>query len=714
MLHDQRETLDQCVRLSAERRHPLPSSVRFQSVGSATSGSAAAPGRPDVLIQAGTRLVLAAQRQSSETALETDARQTAWNVGARNRYFSGREELLQQIANTLSNTHRGVIQALHGFGGIGKTQLALEYAHRETQRYDVVWWMNAERVELIDNQFHALSLVLNITPPEANQQVALARLRTWFHQKSRWLVIFDNAENPDDIVSRVPNGLGHVLITSRNPRWDEVAQPVLLDVLDRHESVQLLGKHWPSIPPSSSQPLAEALGDLPLALVQAARFLKNSGLSVTEYIQMLEDQAERILNYGRSSIYPRTLAASLKISCDTLAREDACASTLLRMYAQLAPEVIPFNLAASASNLASASGSQLRSRAPHARATVSLITEWGLAREVMDGLQFHRLTIAFLKDNTPKDEFPAITNLVHEALAAVRPGAPTDPTVWPQWQLLIPHIFKASSYPSASPSFRNLVNTSGFYLVTRGESATAAEWLSPVALEWTLLLGEDHPDVLHIKHVIALTMRKNGDLASARALDEDNLRRRKRVLGDGVESTLSSANNLGNDLLAIGLPNAAYDIHSETYQKRLRNNGGHEDLESLNSAHNMADALRATGRSQESLQLDLYVLDQRIEILGEAHPHTYYSYNNVGKDLLALSRPIEALDYLRPAYEGHRAILGENHSETLDAGSGLARSLFLTGATAEASSLNDEILERQRVVLGENHPSTLRTTSNLL
>jgi hypothetical protein len=131
-----------------------------------------------------------------------------WNIPARNPGFTGRDDLLEAVRERLLAGDTAVVQALHGMGGVGKTQLAAEYAHRFAAGYDLAWWINAEQGGLIGDQFAALGFALGCVPSGARIEVVRAVVLAELRERGRWLLVFDNAASPADIAGWLPGGLG--------------------------------------------------------------------------------------------------------------------------------------------------------------------------------------------------------------------------------------------------------------------------------------------------------------------------------------------------------------------------------------------------------------------------------------------------------------------------------------------------------------------------
>jgi transcriptional regulator with XRE-family HTH domain len=625
--------------------------------------------------------VLAAARESGPGAAV--AMPGVWNIPARNPGFTGRDDLLAEVREQLLAGDKAVVQALHGMGGVGKTQLAAEYAHRFARTYDLAWWINAEQGGLIGDQVAALGLALGCVQPGAGTQTVRAAVLAELRHRGRSLLVFDNAEDPADVAPWLPGGGGHVLITSRQRSWDEVAAPVEIDVLARAESVAILQARVTVLSGADADRLAAELGDLPLAIAQAAGFMADTGMAADEFLVLLRTRAGQLLAQGAPGSYPRSLAAATGLIADRLARQDPAAAELASVCAFLAPEPIPESLFTAAVNVLPG---ELAARAadPLAwRQTLAHLTRRSLARVDHRGLQMHRLTQAILRERLTPAQATATRRYAEALLAASNPGDPPNPVTWPRWARLTPHVLAADLAATDSPALRELVRYTCWYLIERGDARTAHDLVNGVYQQWRDRLGEEHEHTLTAAHYLAWTLLEMGRHAESRDLNRDTLVRRRRVLGEDHPDSLYSAHNLAIDLRELGEIQAARDLNHDTLDRRRRVLG-EDHPDTLYSAHNLAIDLRELGEIQAARDLNRHTLDRRRRVLGEDHPDTLRSAHNLAIDLRELGEIQAARDLNHDTLDRRRRVLGEDHPDTLASAHNLAIDLRELGEADDA------------------------------
>ena len=464
---------------------------------------------------------------------------------------------------------------------------------------------------------------------EAVQTAVLAEL----HGRDRWLLVFDNAENPADLRPWLPGGGGHVLITSRERNWAEIAAPVEIDVLARTESVAILQDRVAGIRDADADRLAAQLGDLPLAIAQAAGFMAETGTPAGQYLELLGTQAGQLLDQAApGSDYPQSLAAATLLIVGRLDAEDLAAAQLASLCAFLAAEPIPEDLFTSAPADLPA---ELAARAadPLAwRQTLAHLARQSLVRIDQRGLQLNRLTRAFLRDRLTPAQAAATRERTEAILADSDPRDPGNPVTWPRWTRLMPHLLAANLAATGNPDLRWMACNACYYLLARGDIRTAHGLASDLREHWRERLGEDHEQTQMATIYLAWALRDMGRYAEARDLDQDTLDRYRRILGEDHASTLNSAGNLAADLRALGEMQAARDLDQDTLDRRRRVLGT-DHPQTLVSAINLASDLRELGHVQAARDLDQDTLDRRRRVLGADHPDTLQSANNLAADL---------------------------------------------------------------------------------
>lgn len=337
-----------------------------------------------------------------------------WKVPARNPNFTGRGAELGAVKDALAGGSTMTVQSLRGMGGVGKTQLAVEFAYARAGDYDLVYWIAAEESATIPDQFTALAWQLGLDPaadPEMLREQVHGRLR----DVPGWLLIFDNADAAEDIRPWLPGGPlppgipGHVIVTTRRGGFGVLGHVMELDVIDLPSAVALLRTRVPNLEEDPGREIAAELGRLPLALEQAAAYLDRSAMPARDYLDLLRRRAADLYARGTVSGRHETIATLWDIALERISGEDPAAVVLLELCAYLAPEPIPLDLFTAHTGLlpeplASAAADELAFGE-----VIGTLVDYSLAKRTLAGLQLHRLVQAVIRARlaaTP-DGFPA-------------------------------------------------------------------------------------------------------------------------------------------------------------------------------------------------------------------------------------------------------------------------------------------------------------------
>jgi hypothetical protein len=329
---------------------------------------------------------------------------TLFSVPRRNPQFTGRDDVMGEIAAGIS--HGGIV-VLHGMPGCGKTEAAVEFAYRRSADYDVVWYADASTEETLLDGYRGLADALGLER-DASETATLNAVRRWLDRSERWLLILDDSPGPGGLDPYVPRvGGGATLITSRNANWSRFAHPVHVGGLARADAVEFLIHRVREPDKEAASEVAQALGDLPIALELAAAYVETTGQSLREYMQLLDAHGGSLLARGSEGT-DADITAVFRAAVDELGRESTPALGLLTLAAFLAPrelhpELVAFALVGLAEPFPPQQAADLTDRLALNDA-VGALRRHSLVESEGRGIRFHPVVQALHREQLPPEE----------------------------------------------------------------------------------------------------------------------------------------------------------------------------------------------------------------------------------------------------------------------------------------------------------------------
>lgn len=650
----------------------------------------------------------------------TRARQTVppqvWGgVPPRNNNFTGREDLLEQLHDELGQHARSALvpQPLHGLGGIGKSQVAVEFAYRYQFDYALVWWIQSDDEQSIRRSLTSLARRLGLAESDDVQEIVdgvLDALRLG-HPHQSWLLVYDNAPEPSIVQRYLPSGPGHVLVTSRSRSWSGVPNAIEVDVFTPQESVELLRTRWSDLTEERALVLAEELGHLPLALEQAVAVHQQTGMPLADYLRALESSPRVILDEGTPANYPRTVAAALEFAHRSIRETSPAAAYLLELCSFLSSHPIAIPLLARGRNAQPTA--ELRDDILLRRAVRDLgryaLVQLDAGR---DFIRVHSLIRAVLRDSIPTDQRDEVQRAAHAVLAAANPGTPDDPDTWTQHAQIAPHVIPAGLILSLEQDVRRVVLDQIRYNFAIGDYPTSRDLGQQTVESWRARCGPDDELTLVATRHLANSLRMLGEYEQARALNQDTLERMTSSLGADHEHSLATASNLAADLRLAGALHEAHQLDEQTLV-RHRAVLGERDPATLRAQSNLAVDYRILGDFRQALALDEHNIELRRDIYGADHPRTLFSYCALMRDLYGIGQFHRGLALAREHVPSYEQKLPANHNDLLVARRTLAILLRKAGHNTEALEYTSDLYEACRRKFGHHHEHTLSAMVSL-
>jgi len=615
----------------------------------------------------------------------------------RNPFFTGREELLQQIHTSLCVDHLAALGpscALHGLGGIGKTHLALEYAYRHAPEYAAVFWITAESAKTVLTSFLTIAAMLQLPDQqEADQQRIIVAVQRWLTTHSGWLLIWDNLEEME-LLQRFlpPASRGAVLITTQRQALGTLAQGLELPTMTPEEGMLLLLRRAKVLSPqvmseqmhqlavsnpteyAAARELVTVMGGLPLALDQAGAYVEETGCNLSDYLQRYESQRAQLLERRGTpgGDHPHSVGSTFRLSSQRVERDHPAAAEVLRLCAFLYAEAIPEELFVAegfqheaVEELAAADSYQLDLTIAALR-TFSLVQRHPETRT----LSIHRLVQAVIREEMSEQEREMWQQRTLRLLDALFPEVTYE--AWRQCERLLPHVLMcATPIPDhgGNQELLKVLRKAADYLRERAQYEQAESLYQRALRIWKRPLEPEHPEVAHALFGLANLYSEQGKYEQAEPLYQRALAIDEQAYGPQH-------------------PDVAYPLH------------------------NLADLYVAQGKYEQAEPLYRRALRIWEQALGPEHPQVAYPLSG----LATLYREQGSYEQAEPLYQRALAIreqhLGQQHRETAKSLADLARLYEKRGNDEQAMSLLQRACSTFEQLLGRAHPETTKAMSD--
>lgn len=637
-----------------------------------------------------------------------------WHVPYnRNPYFTGRVDALRELETSLaSNDPIRRVQAIIGLGGIGKTQLALEYAFRHRADYGIIWWISSDEPATLALTYAKLAAQIGMKVPEgASLEDIRHALRRALNQRDDWLLIFDNAPGPDAIRNYIPQDrTGHVLITSRNPNWNDVGRASPLKPLTRQEAIEFLTRRTSRPTHDAAAPrLAQALGDLPLALEQAAACIEQTHISFGDYLRRFETHWADLLKQSRpGSEYPDTVAMTWELSFRQIQEDSPVAADLLSLCAYLAPDEISKELIRrGADHLPDALALTVQNPLTFDEAIAGLLT-YSLVDATPKAITMHRLVGALARDRLTSEEQEQWAGAAVKLVHGIFKFDSGDLTTWETCADLLPHALTTAGHTEAmgvAPRVTvGLLQDAGRYLQKRAQFNEARYALERALALAIKFYGESHPRVSAVASNLGRVQMELGELHEAQALFERCLTIDRSIYGEVDPHVASVINNYGVSLHNTGDVDAArqqFEWALSVYENHY--GGDHAKVASV--VNNLGYVLRGAGDLDGARQHFERALEIAQASYGPRHPIVASILTNLGL-VFRMQRNIEvARQYFERALDIAESTQGSEHPGVARAVGHLGALYQDLGLLVAAREHFERALRIDERVYGLDHPA---------
>jgi tetratricopeptide (TPR) repeat protein/transcriptional regulator with XRE-family HTH domain len=661
-----------------------------------------------------------------------------WTVPyPRNLFFIGREDMLARLRRQLQAGETmalSQVQAISGLGGVGKTQVALEYAYRHAQDYQAIFWTRADSRDALVAGFLQMAHVLNLPErDERDHTVMVGAVKGWLSRHSNWLLILDNADELVLLPEFLPAPMrGHLLLTTRAQALGRLANRIEVDTLDPDTAALLLLRRAGLL--ALDAPLAQAeqadqqaalwlsgeLEGLPLALDQAGAYLEETQCGLQQYLDLYRSHRADLLRHrgGVVSDHPDSVATTWSLSFASVEQQSALAADVLRLCALLHPDAIPEELFLQGAAHLGPVLATMETDPLAFNQALAVIQSYSLLRRSSreQTLSMHRLVQAVLADVMANEERDRWAERAIVALNAVFPAVRDEG--WGQWGpsgRLLPHVLAvaaATTTPQPNLELASLLTKTADYLLQRAQYAQAEPLYQRTLHIYEQEPGCEHPQIAFPLNGLADLYREQGKYQQSEPLYQRALRLWEETRGQEHSEVPSPLNNLALLYLEQGnYQQAEMLLQRGLYLDEQAFGQEHPKLASL--LNNLAILYLEQGRYGQAESLLLRALHLDEQAFGQKHPEVAFSLTNLAELYRKQNRYEEAEPLYQRALHIREQTLGREHLQVAFPLEGLADLYQEQGRYEEAEPLYQRALHICEQTLGREHPQAAFSLNGL-
>jgi tetratricopeptide (TPR) repeat protein len=637
-----------------------------------------------------------------------------------NRHFIRRDKLIKKIRRVLES--EGAV-ALTGLGGMGKTQLAIHYAHSHIDQYNSneIMWVNAEEATTLMSDYARLANQLDLREKdEIDQRVMVDAVWRWLETHEGWLLIFDNVTEPEQLDGYLTsNQTGHTIITSVHQDWSAVAPSLPLKKLDRSASIRFLLNRTKQSDKTAAQMLAEELGDLPLALEQAGAYISRvRGTTIEQYVKLYRTRREKLMKENKPPIgYRATVATTWEMSFQKVEEGSPAAAALLSLLAFVGPNDIPRSMVCKGGRhlptvLAEAVEDELE-----LGYAIEALLHYSLIESYEETWDVHRLVQAVMHDRMSEDErkrwAEAAARVVNDAFPS---SIDTNMQAWPMCEQLLQHALSSATHAEtlqvASDMAARLFNQAGMYMLGQAQFSKAKE-----AFERTLKIdeksyGQYHPNVAIRVNNLGLALQGLGEHQKARKCFERALKIDETKYGPNHPNVAIRVNNLGMVLKDLD----EYEMARKCFERALEIDKTKYGPKHPNVAiriNNLGGVLKDLEKYEDARECFEQALEIDTTYYGDDHPNVAIRVNNLGLALQDLNEYKKARECFERALRIDEKAYGIDHPKVAIRINNIGMLLKDLGEYEKARKNFERVLEIDEKFYGPDHPNVARDLNNL-